>query len=129
MERITHGSCSCGAVNIKVTGPLRPVIFCHCRQCRKQSGHFVAATNAPEKSISISGSENITWYQSSSTAKRGFCRTCGSALFWKLENDPTMSILAGCLEKPTGLTTEKHIFCSSKGDYYVIADGLPQFAR
>src|SRR5262245_23873659 len=28
------GSCLCGAVRFDITGPLRPVIACHCTQCR-----------------------------------------------------------------------------------------------
>ncbi|TIW44446.1 MAG: GFA family protein, partial [Mesorhizobium sp.] len=68
----THtGSCLCGAVRFKTRGPLRGVIYCHCSQCRKQSGHFYAATNVPEGNITMSGAESITWYEASSFAKRG----------------------------------------------------------
>ena len=38
------GSCLCGEVAYEVTGPLRPVVNCHCLQCRKTTGHFMAAT-------------------------------------------------------------------------------------
>lgn len=121
-----NGGCLCGAVTYEVTGALRPVRFCHCGQCRKQSGHFYAATSAPISAILISGEDQITWYQSSHRASRGFCSNCGSALFWKHNGFPDMSILAGSLDEPTGLTAERHIFCASKGDYYEIGDGLPQ---
>jgi hypothetical protein len=36
--------------------------------------------------------------------------------------------MAGTLDSPTGLRAEKHIFTADKGDYYEIADGLPQKA-
>ncbi|MDQ7071565.1 MAG: hypothetical protein Q9M48_12655 [Rhodobacterales bacterium] len=39
-----QGGCNCGRVTYRVRGPLRPVIACHCSQCRKASGYFVAAT-------------------------------------------------------------------------------------
>ena len=32
----------------------------------------------------------------------------------------------GAFEKPTGTRLEKHIFVTDQGDYYEIADGLPQ---
>ena len=37
-----------------------------------------------------------------------------------------MSFALGAIDGPTGLTLEKHIFTDTKGDYYQIADGLPQ---
>ena len=37
-----------------------------------------------------------------------------------------LAISAGSLDAPTGVVLEKHIFVAEKGDYYPIADGLPQ---
>lgn len=37
-----------------------------------------------------------------------------------------MSFALGAIDGPTGITSEKHIFTASKGDYYDINDGLPQ---
>ena len=119
------GSCRCGQISYSVNGPLRPVVACHCTQCRKTSGHHVAATSAPRGAIEISG--EVTWYASSDTARRGFCGTCGSNLFWDGAGQ-NLSIFAGTLDGPTGLTLAGHIYCADKGDYYEIADGMPQVA-
>lgn len=119
----TTGSCLCGAVRYRVTGQLRPVIACHCTQCRKTSGHHVAATSAPRDTVEITGA--VWWYASSDSAQRGFCPICGSNLFWDGPGTH-LSIFAGTLDKPTGLRLSAHIFCADKGDYYEIADGLPQ---
>lgn len=118
-----RGSCLCGQVRFEVEGGLRPVIACHCRQCRKSSGHHVAATSAPRGGVAISG--QVTWYASSAQARRGFCATCGSNLFWDGPGE-NLSIMAGSLDQPTGLHLAGHIFCADKGDYYEICDGLPQ---
>ena len=128
-EEIHTGSCLCGRIRLRISGPMRPVVACHCGQCRKQTGHYYAATNAPDEAIEIEGREHLKWFQSSDVAKRGFCAECGSALLWKHEKDDFTSILAGCLDMPTGLRLGKHIFVADKGDYYEIADGLPQFAQ
>ncbi|MEM9971275.1 MAG: GFA family protein [Pseudomonadota bacterium] len=125
MRDQTTGGCLCEAVRYTVTGPLRPVIACHCKQCRKTSGHHVAATSAPRGAIAVTG--EITWYASSETAKRGFCAICGSNLLWD-GGGSNISIFAGTLDGDTGLTTQGHIFCDDKGDYYEIDDGLPQSA-
>lgn len=118
------GGCLCGAVTFVATGPLRPVIACHCNQCRKTSGNFVTATAARRENVQIAG--DVTWFQSSAQARRGFCGTCGSNLFWDGADDQ-LSIFAGVLEAPTGLQLIGHIYCAQKGDYYEIADGTPQF--
>jgi hypothetical protein len=35
----------------------------------------------------------------------------------------------GAFDAPTGTRLAKHIFVADKGDYYGIADGLPQSER
>ncbi|GAA4178525.1 GFA family protein [Shinella granuli] len=123
------GHCLCGAVRFRTRGPLREVIACHCSQCRRQTGHFYAATNVRDDAMAVEGGENVTWYRASDTAGRGFCRICGSALFWKGDNTDYTSIMAGIFDQPTGLVIGKHIFCADKGDYYEIEDGAPQYAQ
>ena len=123
------GHCLCGAVHVRTSGRLREVIACHCSQCRRQTGHFYAATNVQDDGLSVEGGENVTWYRASETASRGFCRTCGSALFWKGDGSDYTSIMAGTFDQPTGLKIGVHIFCADKGDYYEIDDGVPQFAQ
>lgn len=123
------GSCLCGAVRLKTTGTLRGVVYCHCSQCRKQSGHFYAATNVPDANLAVEGEENVTWYAASGFARRGFCGICGSALFWKHKDLDYTSVMAGLFDSPSGLRGESHIFVADKGDYYFIDDGLPQFDR
>ena len=125
----THaGSCLCGAVQFTIQGSLGPVIFCHCGQCRKQTRHFYAGTNVADAALAVTGGGNLAWYQSSPEARRGFCRICGSTLFWKAQAVPYISVLAGSLDGPTGLQGVRHDFAAFKGDYYRIEDGLPQNA-
>jgi hypothetical protein len=129
MQSIRHGSCLCGAVSFRTRGPLRGVVYCHCSQCRRQTGHVVAATSARGADIDIEGGESLTWYAASDDAKRGFCGICGSVLFWKHNQLDRISIMAGAFARPSGLVGESHIFVADKGDYYEICDGLPQFER
>ena len=120
------GGCICGAVGYEVSGPLRPVIACHCTQCRKTSGHHVAATSAPRESVAIRG--EVTWYRSSDTARRGFCGNCGSNLFWDGPG-ANLSIFAGTLDGDPGVRLAAHIFCGDKGAYYDIEGDLPRAER
>ena len=119
------GSCLCGAVRFEVTGPLRPVIACHCGQCRRWSGHHVSSTAARRDDVRFLEDEALTWYRSSKNAKRGFCRVCGSSMFWSAEDAPHMSISAGALDPPTGLHTVVNIMVQDKSDYYELDPDMP----
>lgn len=126
-ESFHTGRCLCGAVKYHASVPAKGVSICHCSQCRTQSGHLWASAYVPDDALSITGP--LTWFSASPNAKRGFCSTCGSFLFWKGAEDKTTSFSLGSLDAPTGLKLEKHIFTADKGDYYEICDGLPQKGR
>jgi hypothetical protein len=123
------GSCLCGGVTYQVTGPLQAAVACHCGQCRKQSGHYLAAAAARSEDFKLIRHGSLKWYRASDSARRGFCGECGATLFWEADGKDEISIAAGTLDGATGLETAAHIFVADKGDYYDIADGLPQFPQ
>ena len=120
------GSCLCGAVKFEVAGELKPPDACHCSICRKVSGHYWVSTDMPRDAVTIRGADKVTWFRSSEKVRRGFCSVCGSALFFDPIHRDWTAIAMGAFDKPTGAHIEKHIFVADKGDYYEIADGLPQ---
>jgi hypothetical protein len=126
MTDALKGSCLCGRVHFTVNAMLGRSDACHCVQCRKQSGHFFASADVPKAALTVDGSENVSWYPSSPKVRRGFCSTCGSTLFWDPIERDWISVAMGAFDSPTGTRLEKHIFVAQKGDYYEIADGLPQ---
>ncbi|MEO0745542.1 MAG: GFA family protein [Pseudomonadota bacterium] len=117
------GSCNCGAVTFTVAQTHRSSA-CHCGQCRKQTGHHWASGLAADSDVTITG--NVTWHASSDFARRGFCPVCGCFLFWKMQAEPRISFSLGAIDGDTGLRLDRHIFTASKGDYYDIADSVPQ---
>ncbi|MEX2648409.1 MAG: GFA family protein [Alphaproteobacteria bacterium] len=123
------GGCLCGAVRYRVTGPLREVALCHCGQCRKFHGHVGAYTNVARDKLELTADGGLAWYMSSTIAKRGFCRMCGSSLFWERLGADTISIAAGTLDGPTGLKTTRQIFAAPehRGDYYELDTHLETF--
>lgn len=127
MQDQETGGCLCGKVRFATTGPLREVIFCHCSQCRRQSGLYFAATSVPADRLALEGEGNITWFAASTFAKRGFCATCGTLLFWKPNEEARYAILAGAFDRPAALQAGYHICTSGKPDFYRISDGLPQY--
>jgi hypothetical protein len=120
------GGCLCGAVRYRVNGPLRAVVMCHCTQCRRTSGHFMAATAARRADFALTADAQLRWYESSEQAQRGFCARCGSTLFWQAKGRDYISIAAGSLDDTRDLSTAAHIFVADKGHYYEIEPGAPQ---
>ncbi len=122
-----EGGCLCGAVRYRVNGPLRDVIACHCGQCRRWHGHFAAYAQARREDVEVTGEADLRWFRSSGKARRGFCGTCGSSLFWDALDRDTMAIAAGTVDQPTGLALVGHGWVADAADYYRIDDGLPSY--
>ena len=123
------GSCLCGAVAFEISGPMDDVIACHCAQCRKMTGNYWASTHVADADLKFTQQEGLKWYTSSAEAKRGFCKECGSSLFWKMTGAKRTSICAGSIDSKTDLKLGGHIYCASAGDYYEIAGGSYQKAK
>ncbi len=128
-ERKLAGSCLCGSVDFEVEAPLREIISCYCSECRKTSGNYVSATRVNDSQLNFIRQDGLKWYKNKQ-AQRGFCRHCGSSLFWKLEpGDDKVSIMAGCLQADTGFEVMAHIFVADKSDFHRITDQAPQFQQ
>lgn len=121
-----RGSCLCGAIAFEVDCDLPGADACHCSQCRKHSGHIFASTDVPRSALTIHGEENLTWFQSSDRARRGFCSICGSSLFWDPLFRDWIGVAMGAFDTPTKTQLAVHVHVAHKGDYYEITDGLPQ---
>lgn len=117
------GSCLCGGVTFEMRGPLKPITACHCTQCRKQTGNYWASTTSDDADLHFTRKDTLAWYRASDFAQRGFCKACGSTLFWKADGRDSTSICAGSIDGKTDLKLEGHIYCDNAGDYYEIAGG------
>lgn len=129
VARMHKGSCLCGAVRFEVAGDLHPPDACHCTQCRKWSGHYWASTDIARADLTLHGDANVAWFRSSEKVRRGFCKLCGSVLFWDRVFGGRIGVAMGAFDQPTRTRLAVHIFVADKGDYYDIADGLPQNQR
>ena len=85
-----------------------------------------ASTDVPRAALTIYGADGLTWYVSSEKVRRGFCATCGASLFFEPLQKDWIGVAMGAFDRPTETRLGIHIFVADKGDYYDIADGLPQ---
>ena len=122
-----------------MTGPLGAPDNCRCTLCRKQTGRYLASTDVPRTALAVTGA--VTGFQSSPKVRRGFCAACGSTLFWDPVFRDWIGVATGAFDGPTGwrwhelslsrnratgVTLARHILVAHKGEYYTVADGLPQ---
>ena len=119
------GGCLCGAVRFETIGAVRDVVVCHCGMCRKVHGHIGAYTAASRHELRFVEMRGLKWYRSSAKAQRGFCGECGSTLFFHGDGRDVISIAAGTLDAPTGLSTTLQIHTNSAGDYYAVDPSIP----
>lgn len=79
-SELTEGRCLCGAVTITVTGSLGNVSACHCAPCTRWSGSMQMGVEVPRDRVAYDGP--IKTYASSSFARRAWCDTCGTAVWF-----------------------------------------------
>jgi hypothetical protein len=113
------GGCLCGAVRYEVRGPLRDVVLCHCRHCRRTHGHVAAYAACARADLVLTDERALRWY-ADGDRDRGFCGACGASLFWRAAGRETVSVAAGSIDPPSGLRTVGQIFVASAGDYYAV---------
>jgi hypothetical protein len=115
------GSCLCGAVNIVAKTMSDKIGACHCNMCRKWGGSALMAVEAGTD-VSIQGEENITVFNSSEWAERGFCKKCGSNLFYRTKKDNKYFLSVGLLDNSAALIFDTQIFIDEKPEYYCFAN-------
>ena len=76
--------------------------------------------------LKFTNQDGLKWFASSADAKRGFCKNCGSSLFWKSKDSQATSVCAGTIDGKTELKLGGHIYVASAGDYYEITGGSYQ---
>lgn len=79
----------------------------------------MAATAADLRDVVFDADATLQWYASTDTVDYGFCKTCGSTLFWRASDKPGhLSIAAGTLDLPTGLSTTVALYGAEASDYH-----------
>ena len=98
-ERLS-GGCQCGALRYQLKRLPKRCCICHCRMCQKASGQpFMAFATFDKNDLRWTrGAPAI--FKSSSLAERGYCRNCGTPLFFKFEGQE-ISVTTGSLDDPS----------------------------
>jgi hypothetical protein len=114
------GGCLCGAVRFTATPSEWHAEACHCSMCRRWSaGPFLSVRC---ESLAIEDESQVGVYRSSEWAERGFCKQCGTALFYRLVAFPLYGVSAEAFDDGEGLSLEGQIFVDEKPTYYEFAN-------
>ena len=125
-------SCLCGQVEFEIKAPFISASYCHCGQCRKSHAASLVAYGVSLKSEIewLSGKKRIRRFASSERARRGFCKDCGTHLYFYNKDHPNhMDIPLAIVDGEPNITPDCHIFVSCKSNWYDILDDLPQFEK
>ena len=84
--------------------------------------------NICNSALMIRGEDNVAWYESSREVKRGFCRVCGSTLFWKpeLNGYEWVGVSSALFYQPLPEKICKYSSVADRGKHYTLVDELPQ---
>jgi hypothetical protein len=102
-ERIdvtASGGCQCGAVRYRASAMLDTSHICHCRMCQKAAGNFfIALIGIPKDALTWTRGTPAT-FKSSEHVERGFCRACGTPLYYDYAGSRHLSVTTGSLDNP-----------------------------
>ena len=121
------GSCLCSKVSLQIEGPSKWCAHCHCSMCQSAHGAaFVTWVGVPTDKFHLaSGEPQLTWYNSSEAAQRGFCRDCGSTLFFRGERwAGEIHVARACIPGPIDKQPAVHVFFDTHVDWMSFDDGL-----
>ncbi len=124
-----RGNCLCGAVEFTAELPSRWVAHCHCTMCQKAGGSaFITWVGLEENRCEIHDPlQQLQWFESSNEAQRGFCKTCGSALFFKSSRWPDeIHVTLSNFQTPVDRAPQVHAFWDTHVDWVVLNDELPR---
>ena len=96
-----------------LTGPLRQASICHCHDCFQIAGLSWGAASVPDESFDLTAQQTLGWYDSSGSAKRGFCQNCDASLFYSLNGISQTSVAIGMLDDANDLLIAGQIFANS----------------
>ena len=112
-----QGHCLCGAVKIIARQAGSEETACHCSMCRRWGGGPFMEIDCGTD-MQMHGDQNISVYNSSDWAERGFCKRCGTHLFYRLKGDGSMQIPVGLFDEDAGLVFEQQVFIDQEPAYY-----------
>lgn len=127
-SKSTKGQCLCGSVHLSFEREKDSFDACHCGMCRKWGGSPIMTVHA-KSNIKFTGEDLISVYNSSEWAERGFCKGCGTHLFYRLKQSGDHYFPLGLLENADNFKFTQQIFIDKKPKSYSFAEKTEQMTE
>lgn len=125
------GGCQCGAIRYEISGDPFNHTLCHCRDCRRSAGApMVGWIMLPKEQFRLTAGEPRS-FASSEHARRHFCGTCGTGLFYLNETllPGLIDVQSGTLDDPEQTPATDQIQVAERLSWMATAHELPMFER
>ena len=128
----TRGTCLCGDLQFEAQLPTQWVAHCHCSLCQRAHGAPVVTWvgfQADQVRI-VDPHARLQWYESTPGAERGFCRRCGTTLFFRSQRwAGELHIVRSNFDGPVDREPQMHVYFDTHALWLPLADdGLPRKA-
>jgi len=114
------GRCLCGAARFTAKPEKMTMDACHCSMCRRWSGGPAMTVFCTD--VQFEDESAVGVYVSSEWAERGFCKTCGSNLFWRTHDHKMFTVSAHAFDNPEQFPFEVEIYIDQKPANYAFAN-------
>jgi len=122
-----HGHCFCGAVRFVARDRPFQVSWCHCRDCRRQTG-APAVVWAGFREADVSFATLPRDRASSPHVTRSFCPECGTPISYRDDRlAGEIYIHAGLFDEADRLVPDRHAYVTSKLFWLHLEDNLAKF--
>lgn len=119
--RTIQGRCLCGAVRVTARDVGNNVGACHCKMCRRWAGGPFMEIDCGTH-VEFDGDDDIAVFNSSDWAERGFCRACGTHLFYRLKGTGQHMVPVGLFDDDDTLVFDTQVFVDERPAYYEFAN-------
>lgn len=78
------------------------------------------------RDLELTGENMIRAYNHSDWGQRAVCGSCGSTLYWKMQDRPIAFVALGLLDDQSGIAITEEIFVDARPDWFPPFAGAAQ---
>ncbi len=127
MSELQTGGCLCGAVRFTAQAADH-FHACHCDSCKRWSGGVYLGVDVGD-SLNVEDDASLSYYNSSAWAKRGFCKLCGSTLFWSAPDFGVMYVAYNAFDVAPKGEFQQELYIDKKPSAYSFAQSTQQMTK